>query len=99
MELFNEIVLTRDNFENLEEAIGQTVSFLLKAGYECKVYEDDTDIVVITYNFAERLNYGSPVLRWLTAEEDEKLTDDRGCKMEGTVCPDMNEGRPQSPYF
>ena len=72
--LCEHLVITRDEFEkDLEITLGRILLTLTKAGYECQVYDDDTEIIVINYNNERRLNYGNPTLEWLTEDEREYI--------------------------
>lgn len=81
---YNELVLSGTNFETPEDllkAVGAAVGLLTKAGYECLVRLEDSDIYVIHYNYDRHLNMGTPTAQWLYEEEEmslcqEELTED-----------------------
>lgn len=82
MEKFNSIVFTTDKYhvdkydsnskEKLVQQLWKDVSDFLrlatKQGYVCKVYDDDTNIIVVEYNYGDA-EFGGPYLEWL--EDDE----------------------------
>lgn len=74
MNKVNEIIFTKDRYGNnrdkMFEAIAQQLALLMTNDYVCKVYDDDTDIVVIQFeNDENKHSFGGMELRWLTQEE------------------------------
>lgn len=79
---YNELVLSGTSFENSEEllkAVGEAINLLTKAGYECLIRLEETDIYVIHYNYDRSLNMGTPIACWLSEEEEMVL-----CQEEST---------------
>ena len=78
----NSIVFTADKYfvekyeTNAEEKkvqmmwkdIGTFLKLATKQGYVCKVYDDDTDIIVVEYNYGDP-EFGGPYLEWLDDDE------------------------------
>lgn len=55
-------------------AIATQVSLLMENDYVCKIYDDDTNIIVVEYEHDNRKDYwGGPELEWLDEEEMEVL--------------------------
>lgn len=48
--------------------ISNFLSILTKQGYACKVYDDDTNIIVIEYEYSNP-EFGGPYLEWLDGDE------------------------------
>lgn len=73
----NEIIFSKDRYKNREEmfaAIAKQLTILMENDYVCKVYDDDTDIIVIQYEHDERKDsWGGMQLLWLTQEEIEAI--------------------------
>ena len=74
----NQIVFTKKAYNNnrdeLYRAIGAQLSILMENQYVCKVYEDETDIVVIEFEHDEkRVSFGCDELVWVSQEELEAL--------------------------
>lgn len=82
MAKINSIVFTADKYfvekyeTNAEEKkvqmmwkdIGTFLKLATKQGYVCKVYDDDTDIIVVEYNYGDP-EFGGPYLEWLDDDE------------------------------
>ena len=82
----NSIVFTTDKYfvdryeTNAEEKkvqmmwkdIGTFLKLATKQGYICKVYDDDTDIIVVEYNYGDP-GFGGPYLEWLEDEEADLI--------------------------
>lgn len=74
----NEIIFSKDRYSNNREkmfqAIAQQLMILMDNDYVCKVYDDDTDIIVIQYEHDERKDaWGVMELCWLEQEEIEAV--------------------------
>lgn len=72
---YEELVLTRKSFGNdLWNQVSNALCLLCKAGYECEVYEEEADnIIVIHYNHDRNKAYGNETIYWLTPEEAEQI--------------------------
>lgn len=78
----NSIVFTTDKYfvdryeTNAEEKkiqmmwndIGGFLRLVTKQGYACKVYDDDTNIIVVEYEWSDP-DIGGPFLEWLDDDE------------------------------
>ncbi len=69
-----EIVICKDNYGNDREkmynAIAKQIALLMENEYVCKVYDDDTDIIVIQFEHDNKKDdWGGEYLFWLTEEE------------------------------
>ena len=86
MEKFNSIVFTTDKYyadkydsnsrEKLVQQLWRDVSDFLKLatkqGYVCKVYDDDTDIIVVEYSYKDP-EFGGLHLTWIDDEEADLI--------------------------
>ena len=86
MAKINSIVFTADKYfvekyeTNAEEKkvqmmwndIGTFLKLATKQGYVCKVYDDDTNIIVVEYNYGNA-EFGGPYLTWVDDEEAELI--------------------------
>lgn len=79
---YNKIVICKDDFdgrgvETFEEAISKTLLLLFNAGYTCIVRQDEIGIIVIEYNYDDRLEskagFGTPSPYWLSEEDEEDM--------------------------
>ena len=52
--------------------IGTFLKLVTKQGYVCKIYDDDTDIIVIEYWYSNP-DFGGPYLEWINDEEADLL--------------------------
>lgn len=82
MAKINSIVFTADKYfvekyeTNAEEKkvqmmwkdIGTFLKLTTKQGYVCKIYDDDTDIIVVEYDYSNP-EFGGPYLEWLDDDE------------------------------
>ena len=82
----NSIVFTADKYfvdkyeTNIEEKkvqmmwkdISTFLKLATKQGYVCKVYDDDTNIIVVEYEYSNP-EFGGPYLEWVTDEEYDLL--------------------------
>lgn len=71
----NSIVFTDERYRDPVEMwddICSTLQVLIRQGYKCEVYEDDTNIIVINFEYADD-GMGGPYLMWLTANEVESI--------------------------
>jgi hypothetical protein len=60
--------------EKMYTAIAKQLMLLMENDYYCKIYDDDTDIIVIEYSNDEKKYYtGSHVLMWVTDEEEDEI--------------------------
>lgn len=78
MNKINEIVFSKDRYgnsrEKMFEAVSKQIMLLMEMGYVCKVYDDDTDIIVIEFEHDNRKgDWGTPYLCWLEPEEVETV--------------------------
>lgn len=78
----NEIIFSKDQYgksrEKMFEAIAKQLAILMENEYVCKVYDDDTDIVVIQFEHDEKKDpWGCMELCWLEPEEVEVIYDYR----------------------
>lgn len=48
--------------------IGTFLRLLTKQGYTCKVYDDDTNIIVVEYDYSNP-EFGGPYLEWIENDE------------------------------
>lgn len=78
MKKCDKIVLSREAWgDDLYNVLGQTLKILLREGYECQIYDDDIDILVINFNYSKRMGFGGPKLMWLSEDEAELIDDFR----------------------
>ena len=94
---YSEIVLSREEFEeDLWNEVGETLRILTTAGYECQVYDDDFEIIVIRFNYAPRMGFGNETLEWLSETDREFLEnlkdEDRFSDDEKEFLEDLEEG-------
>ena len=71
----NSIVFTDEGYKDSVEMwddVRATIQVLIRQGYKCEVYEDDTDIIVINFEYADD-GMGGPYLMWLTDDEVEMV--------------------------
>lgn len=54
------------------KAVGEAVDGLMSAGYVCVVRQEDCDVCVIDFNYADR-DYGDYYPVWLLPEEEESV--------------------------
>ena len=52
--------------------ISNFLSILTKQGYTCKVYDDDTNIIVVEYEYSNP-EFGGPYLIWIDDEEADLI--------------------------
>lgn len=73
MNKVNQIVFSRDTHgDNLWSVVAQQLEILMKNDEICTVYDDDTDIIVISFEHNERKEFwGCTNPYWLTPEEVE----------------------------
>ena len=69
-----------ENETDLWSKIASTIRLLIQNGYDCEVYEDEVNIVVINYGYSARKAYGTPEIHWITPEEYEAVLDKRSEK-------------------
>lgn len=72
----NELVLTREEFgDDLYTKLGEAVSLLINAGYECVIRYDEPGlgIILIEYNYDRRKEYGNETAYWISTEEEDVL--------------------------
>lgn len=79
---YETIVFSKDRYNNDREkmyaAITKQLMLLMENDYVCKVYDDDTDIIVIQFEHNERKDFwGVSDLVWVTPEEAEMLEANR----------------------
>lgn len=73
----NEIVFAIERYggdrEKMFAAVAKQLAILMDNEYMCKVYDDDTDIIVIQYDYDTKKDsaWGGDELEWLTPEEME----------------------------
>ena len=73
----NEIVFAIERYggdrEKMFAAVAKQLAILMDNEYMCKFYDDDTDIIVIQYNYDTKKDpaWGGDELEWLTPEEME----------------------------
>lgn len=72
----NEIVFAIDSYngdrERMFDAIAKQLAILMDNEYMCKIYDDDTDIIVIQFEHDDKKDdWGGKHLIWLTTEEME----------------------------
>lgn len=75
MNKVNELVICKGDLETKEEfkqRLADAITVLLESGYICKVKLDETDIIVIEYEYADKA-FGSPYPYWLTPEQVESI--------------------------
>ena len=71
---YEEIVLTEKDFgEELWDCVVGQIKLLIRAGYECEVYEEEKGIIVIHYNHDRNKAYGNETIYWLTPKEAEQI--------------------------
>lgn len=77
MEKVNEIVLSIDNYDNVNQLfaeVAKILKMLMDNNYVCKVRDDERYCIVIEYEHDENRNsWGSPQLMWLTPDEVEEV--------------------------
>lgn len=52
--------------------ISTFLRLVTKQGYTCKVYDDDTNIIVVEYEYSNP-EFGGPYLEWVTDKEYDLL--------------------------
>lgn len=72
----NEIVFTIERYngdrEKMFYAIAKQLAILMDNEYVCKIYDDDSDVIVIQFEHDNKKDdWGGEYLIWLTAEEME----------------------------
>ena len=71
------IVMSRDEFgDELWNSVGKMLKLLTESGYQCKIHQDEPafNIVVIDYNYDERLEWGDKIVLMSMEEfEDYEL--------------------------
>ena len=75
MNKVNELVICKKEFENKEEfkqRLTEALTVLLESEYICKIRLDETDIIVIEYEYADQ-TFGHPYPYWLTPEQVERI--------------------------
>lgn len=75
MNKVNELTISRKDFESKNEfkqRLAEAITVLLESEYICKVRLDETDIIVIEYDHADR-NLGSAYPYWLTPSQLESV--------------------------
>ena len=75
MNKVNELVICKKDFETKEEfkqRLTEAITVLLESEYICKIRLDETDIIVIEYDYDDK-SYGSPYPYWLTPEQVERI--------------------------
>ena len=86
MAKINSIVFTADKYfvdkyeTNVKEEkvqmmwkdISTFLKLATKQGYVCKVYDDDTNIIVVEYNYGDA-EFGGPYLTWIDDEEADLI--------------------------
>lgn len=83
MKKYDQIVLSREAWgDELYNVLGQTLKILLREGYECQIYDDDLDILVIKFNYSKRMGFGDPELMWLEEDEVDLINDYRAGELE-----------------
>lgn len=75
--IYDEITFTPDHYgsrEKMFEAIAVQLKLLMDNEYICKIYDDDTDIIVIQFAHNNNIDdWGGPYLDWLDADERERI--------------------------
>ena len=90
---YSEIVLSREEFEeDLWNEVGETLRILTTAGYECQVFDDDFEIIVIRFNYAPKMGFGNETLEWLSEEARDFLEKDYFSDDEKEFLEDLEEG-------
>lgn len=67
----NSIAFTDERYSDVDEMwndISKTLQILFRQGYKCEIYDDDVNIIVINYEYADD-GMGGPYLMWLTDDE------------------------------
>ena len=80
MSRYNSVVYSSDRYfgsekekeEELWNSVRDQLKLLLNSGYIATVRLDETNIVVIDYNYDDE-SFGSPMPYWLYPEEEESL--------------------------
>lgn len=75
MNKVNELVICKKDFETKEEfkqRLTEAITVLLESEYICKVKLDETNIIVIEYEYADQ-SFGHPYPYWLTPEQCESI--------------------------
>ena len=58
--------------QRMWQDISNLLSILTKQGYACKVYDDDTNIIVVEYDYSNP-EFGGPYLTWVDDEEADLI--------------------------
>ena len=69
----NSIVFTEDKYSSLDDMwaeIARTLQTLIRQEYKCEIYDDDFNVIVINYEYADS-GMGGPYLMWLNDDEAE----------------------------
>lgn len=83
MNNYEEIVFAIEDFgEDLWSEVAEFLRIATRAGYECEVYEDDFDIIVVRYNYEKSKGFGNPTLEWVTQAEFVVLDNYRNAELE-----------------
>ena len=74
----NSIIFNKDRYngdrDKMFQAVAKQLALLMENDYVCKVCDDDTDIIVIEFDYDERrCRYGCDELVWLSQDEIEAL--------------------------
>ena len=75
MNKVNELVICKKDFETKEEfkqRLTEAITILLESEYICTVRAEGNDIIVIKYDYDDKV-YGSPYPYWLTPEQVESI--------------------------
>ena len=91
---YNQIVLAVEEFgEELWNEVGETLRILTTAGYECQVYDDDCEIIVIRFNYSPDRCYGNHTLEWVSDDDKELLNSLKNdeCDTNAEVLEDLEE--------
>ena len=75
MNKVNELVICKKDFETKEEfkqRLTEAITVLLESEYICTVRVEENDIIVIRYDYDDKV-YGSPYPYWLTPEQVESI--------------------------
>ena len=70
--------------QQLWKDVSDFLRLATKHGYVCKIWDDDTNIIVIEYSYKDP-EYGGPYLEWLNDDEADLVDNFRASNNESTT--------------
>lgn len=73
---YETLVLASEEFgEDINCYLAKSLELLMKAGYECQVYDEGNDVAghiyVINYGYDEYNGFGNATIHWMDPEDEE----------------------------